>query len=165
MSRQQWEEAYRQAWETYYTLEHIETILRRATVTNISRSKLLFLISWFKGCINIEKVHPLEGGFLRRKYRRDRRPGLPLEPVWSFYPRHWLGTLWNQLRWISLYLRLRMIHYKIGRDPQRHLYMDLALEPVADDELETREMFQTEAAAAYVGQQQRKLEIVSPKAA
>jgi hypothetical protein len=34
--------------------------------------------------------------------------------------------------------------------------MDLALEPVADDEIETRELFQSEAAVAYVDLQHRK---------
>ena len=29
MSRADWERAYRSAWETYYTMEHMETVLRR----------------------------------------------------------------------------------------------------------------------------------------
>ena len=47
--------------------------------TKTSPGKALFYLVWFKGCIDIEKVHPLEGGFLRLKFSRDRRPGLPLE--------------------------------------------------------------------------------------
>ena len=53
----------------------------------------------------------------------------------------------------------------LKRDPQRMEYTDLALEPVADDEMETRQMFQTGAAAAYVDQRQRKLEQIISKAA
>jgi hypothetical protein len=34
-----------------------------------------------------ENTHPLQGGIFRLKYRRDRRPTFPLEPVWRFYPR------------------------------------------------------------------------------
>jgi hypothetical protein len=152
MSRDEWERAYRSAWETYYTTEHIETVLRRAAATKTSPGKTLFFIVWFKGCIDIEKIHPLEGGFLRLKFRRDRRPDLPLEPVWMFYPKFLVETVWKQIRWISLYLRLRLIYLKIKRDPRRLEYMDLALEPVADDEIETREMFQSEVAQAYVNQ-------------
>ena len=33
MSKENWEETYRKAWETYYTDEHIETVLRRAIAT------------------------------------------------------------------------------------------------------------------------------------
>ena len=45
----------------------------------------------------------------------------------------------------------------IKRDPNRFAYTDLALTPVTDDETETRELFNTVAAQAYVGQQ-RQLE-------
>ena len=34
-----------------------------------------------------EGVHTLEGGILRRKRRRSRRPGLPIEPAILFYPK------------------------------------------------------------------------------
>ncbi len=155
MARAEWEHVYRMAWETYYTPEHIETVLRRAIATGVSPGKALFLIVWFKGCIGIEKIHPLEGGFLRLKFRRMRRSGLPLEPVWLFYPKFLAEIVAKQFRWVSLYTRLRLIYRKIRRDPQRHEYMDLALEPVTDDEMETRELFQSEGAQAFVGQVRR----------
>jgi hypothetical protein len=155
MSRDQWEQVYRSAWETYYTLEHIETVLKRAMATGSSPGKTLFFIVWFKGCIDIEKIHPLEGGFLRLKFRRDRRPGLPLEPIWLFYPKYFGETVWKQIRWISLYMRLRLIYLKIKRDPRRYDYTDLALQPVADDEIENRELFQSEVAQTYVGRMQQ----------
>ena len=79
MSKAEWEGVYRQAWEVYYTPEHMETIMRRAYATGISAGKMMFLLIWFYGCVTIEKIHPLEGGYLRRKVRRDRRPGLPIE--------------------------------------------------------------------------------------
>ncbi|HMF57910.1 MAG TPA: radical SAM protein [Pyrinomonadaceae bacterium] len=151
MTLDEWKQVYQEAWETYYTDEHIETVLRRAMATGVSPGKALFLIVWFKGCIGIEKIHPLEGGFLRLKARRLRRSGRPLESALTFYPKYFIETLWKQMRWITLYLRLRLIYRKIKRDPLRHEYMDLALEPVADDEMETREMFQSEVAQAYVG--------------
>src|SRR6266436_4793872 len=39
MSDAEWEEAYRAAWETYYTPEHIRTILRRAAANPLGRLK------------------------------------------------------------------------------------------------------------------------------
>jgi hypothetical protein len=155
MSRDQWEQVYRSAWETYYTIEHVETVLRRAMATGSSPGKTLFFIVWFKGCIDVEKIHPLEGGFLRLKFRRDRRPGLPLEPILLFYPKYFFETAWKQIRWISLYMRLRLIYLKIKRDPRRYDYTDLALEPVADDEIDNRELFQSEVAQTYVGRLQQ----------
>ena len=89
------------------------------------------------------------------KFRRDRRPTLPREAVWRFYPKYLIETVSKLGRWASLYVRLRLIYIKIKRDPQRYEYTDLALEPVTDDEVETRELFQSEEAHAYLVQVQR----------
>lgn len=155
MSPEEFARAYQLAWETYYSPEHVETILRRAAATNISPGKTLFLLVWFKGCITIEGIHPLEGGYMRLKYRRDRRPGLPIEPIWLFYPKYIWESLRKQYQWGSFYLRMRAIYNRIKRDPERRNYMDLALSPVEDDETESRELFQSTAAQAFVRQEQR----------
>jgi hypothetical protein len=133
MSREQWEGVYRSAWETYYTPEHIKTVLRRAIATSVSPGKIMFFIVWSKGCINIEKIHPLEGGFLRFKFRRDRRPGLSLKPCWSFYPKYFVETVRKLIQWVALYLRLRLTYFMIKRDSRRYEYTDLALQFVTDD--------------------------------
>jgi len=150
MTIEEWKQVYREAWETYYTDEHIETILRRAIATGVSPGKALFLIVWFKGCIGIEKIHPLEGGFLRMKVRRTRRSGLRLESPLIFYPKYFIETLAKQMHWIDLYLGLRSIYRKVKRDPSRHDYMDMALTPVTDDEVETMELFKSDVAQAFV---------------
>lgn len=150
MSKENWEETYRKAWKTYYTDEHIETVLRRAIATGTSPGKTMFFITWFNGCIDIEGIHPLEGGFLRRKHRTSRRSNLPLENPLIFYPKTFLETLWKQIRWITLYSRLRLIYRKVRKDPKKHEYTDLALEPVTENEIETRELFQSEAAHNFL---------------
>jgi hypothetical protein len=155
MSRAEWTRIYSMAWDLYYSPEHVNRVLRRAAATKVSPGKVLFLLVWFKGCISIEKIHPLEGGFLRLKFRRDRRPSLPMEPVWSFYPKYLFATLRKQAQWISLYARMRLIYLKIKKDPRRREYTDLALSPVSDDETEARELFQSDAAQAFVRQEKR----------
>lgn len=150
MSKENWEETYQKAWKTYYTDAHIETVLRRAIATGTSPGKTMFFITWFNGCIDIEGIHPLEGGFLRRKHRTSRRSGLKLENPLVFYPKTFLETLWKQIKWITLYSRLRLIYRKVRKDPKKHEYMDLALEPVTENETETRELFQSEAAHNFL---------------
>jgi hypothetical protein len=59
------------------------------------------------------------------------------------------------LRWAWLYGRLRKIYLGIKHDPKRKEYTDLAITPVAEDELETHELFHTVEAQAYVKQEQR----------
>jgi hypothetical protein len=155
MSRQEWDEAYKLAWQRYYTTEHIETILRRVASSRANASNALFLITWFKGSIDFEHIHPLESGFLRLKSRRDRRPGFPIEPVWRFYPKYAVETVVKLARWAVLYLRLRRIYLSIMHNPRRFEYTDLAMTPVAENEAETHELFRTDVAQAYVAQTKR----------
>ena len=154
MSVEEWNTAYRMAWERYYTLDHIKTILRRAAATRANVSNALFLITWFTGSIKIEKIHPLESGLLRRRYRRARRPGFPIVSPLAFYPAYYAETAIKIFRWASLYLGLRRFYLEIKRDPKRFEYTDLALTPVTDEE-EERELFSSDAAQAYIGEQHK----------
>lgn len=150
MSPEEWNEAYESAWENYYSIEHCETVLRRAVANGLSPGKTLFYLAWFKGCNSIEKIHPLEAGLLRLKFRRDRRTGLPLENPLFFYPKYAFEMIWKHLRWVSLYSRLGLIRRKVKNDPNRAEYMDDALVPVTDAEVDTRELFQSDAAHSYL---------------
>jgi hypothetical protein len=89
------------------------------------------------------------------KFRRDRRPTLPTELAWSFYPQFWWEVLSKQWRWGSMYLRLRMIHLSIKRDPKNCEYSDPALALIDGDAIATRELFRNQAAQAYVSQERR----------
>jgi hypothetical protein len=154
MTKEEWAALYRRAWATYYTPEHMKTVLRRSAAKGISAGKTLFLLLWFYGCITAEKIHPLEGGYLRRKYRRDRRPTLPRESMLVFYPRY-LWELFVKHLWLGyLIVRFGSFRWRLKRDPNARKYMDQALTPVVDDELETLEMFtasdSAKAAAAKV---------------
>jgi hypothetical protein len=163
MSQEEWDRAYRLAWQRYYTIDHITTILRRVASSRANASNALFLITWFKGSIDFEKVHPLETGFLRLKYRRDRRPCLPREPVWQFYPRYLGATVIKLVKWAALYLRLRRIYLRIKSDPQRFAYTDIAMSPVREGDSEVRELFSSEAAQVYVNQRRRLQNIVDER--
>ena len=166
MSAEEWNRAYRLAWERYYTPDHIETIMKRTAATRGNVSNALFLITWFTGSIKIEKIHPLESGLLRRRFRRARRPGYAIVPAWRFYPRYYAETLVKMARWAALYFGLRRTYLRIRRDPARFDYMDTALTPVTEEE-EARELFQSGAAQAYLSEQHRldKLRSGTPIAA
>jgi hypothetical protein len=154
MSASEWDRAYKAAWQRYYTIEHIETVLRRVAVTKANASNALFLLTWFKGSIDFEHIHPLESGFFRVKSRTDRRPSLPREPIWRFYPKYWTESVIKVLGWATLYLRLRRIYLAIKNGKNRYAYRDLAMTPVRDDEADTHELFQSDIAKAFVGHEQ-----------
>ena len=147
MSKAEWERAYRLAWETYNTPDHMATIMRRAVACGISPGKMLFLLIWFYGCVTLEKIHPLEGGYLRRKVRTDRRPGLKRENPLLFYPRYALDLAAKHLAIGRIVWRMHRVRKGIKADPDRASYMDLALTPVPDDELDSLDMFKVSDAA------------------
>ncbi|MEY2557038.1 MAG: hypothetical protein QOE34_463 [Verrucomicrobiota bacterium] len=156
MSRADWERAYLTAWETYYTMDHMETVLRRLMAKKASGSNAILLITWFMGSIYIEKIHPLESGLFRFKFRRDRRPGLPIEPLWKFYPSYAVESVVKLSKWVALYFRLRRLYVRIKKDPRKFEYMDTALTPVTDHDVDDLEMFHTPSAPAFVAQEQRR---------
>jgi hypothetical protein len=156
MSKADWERAYRLAWRTYYTPEHMTTVMRRAVATGISPGKMMFLLIWFYGSVMIERIHPLEGGYLRRKVRTERRPGLPIENPLLFHPRYVAELIAKHVRIARVVWRMARVRRALKRDPMARLYMDTALTPVADDEVETMEMFNVTAAARTAGEKARR---------
>ena len=87
-------------------------------------------------------MHPLQGGIFRLKYRRDRRPGMPIEPVWVVLSQILLGgPVEERAATRSSCCWLELLRRRVRREQKRAPYTDLALTPVADDETETLEMF------------------------
>ncbi len=142
MSDAEWEEAYRAAWDVYYTPEHIRTILRRAAAIPNGRPKqIASTIMWFKLMIEHEGVHPLEGGAFRLKSRRDRRHGLKLESPLVFYPRYVGEILFKAWKYWRFFTRTRRILNEVLAAPDRTTYSDLAIEPPRGDEFEALELY------------------------
>ena len=159
MSQAEWEHAYRLAWETYYTPGHMATVMRRAAATGISPGKMMFLLMWFWGCVFIEKLHPLEGGYLRRKVRTERRPGLPVENPLVFWPRYVADLAVKHVKIARMVWRLAKVRRAIKSDPHSRAYRDTALTPVTAAELEGLEMFQvSDSTRAAAGKARRDAE-------
>jgi hypothetical protein len=142
MSDREWEEAYRDAWARYYTPDHIRTILRRAAVNRMRYLKsILSTLLWFHLMIAYENLHPLEGGALRLKFRKDRRPGMPIEHPLVFYPRL-LGDTWRKLSgYASTIMRFRRIMKEVRNAPDRLSYTDAAITPQKDQEFEKLDLY------------------------
>ena len=143
MSAEDWQRVYQQAWHSYYSPEHVETIFRRAHASGMSVGKVFALIWKFYGSQAFEHVHPLQGGYFRRKVRRDRRPGLPIEPALPFYLKRVRELATSHARFAGIAWRYLWMHQRIKRDPAARHWRDLALTPVTDGELTTLELFNT----------------------
>jgi radical SAM superfamily enzyme YgiQ (UPF0313 family) len=151
MSKSEWECAYELAWETYYSWEHIETLMRRAAATGNNVGKIGTYALYFKGYHPIEHVHPLEGGVLRLKSRHERRPHMPIEPAWLFYPRLFAETAVKAVLWATLAIRLQRLARKVRKNPHRFEYSDQALTPLIN-ETEGLELYRTRSSQAFLDQ-------------
>src|ERR1035438_6853772 len=141
MSKAQWQQTYNDAWAAFYSPQHFETVMRRAEATNSGPGKVLTQLIWSYASVVLEHVHPYQGGYLRRKYRQDRRPSLPVESRLVFYPRFVNGLLYKHFKLAQAIWRYRPFAQKLRRDPAARNYMDVALTPVADEEFDSFEMF------------------------
>jgi hypothetical protein len=142
MTDLEWEEAYRAAWETFYSPMHIRTILRRAAACRLGRPKTtLSTLLWFKLVSAYEGVHPLEGGGLRLKFRRDRRHGLPRENPLVFYPRYLSETVIKMWRYWTVYRQCRAMLDEALTAPDRWTYTDIAIAPPGAEEFETLDLY------------------------
>jgi radical SAM superfamily enzyme YgiQ (UPF0313 family) len=128
MEAAEWEQAYLDAWKSYYSAEHIETILRRARATGIRTYGLLLIMLWFTGSmVPVENVHPMCGGVLRLKHPSERRPSLPRESFWRFYPRFVWETIIKLCRLGRRLWQIARIVYRVATDPKGLAYSDPAI--------------------------------------
>jgi len=161
MSRQAWVDIYREAWRAYYTPEHIRTILWRNVATHGPISSLSSHLLFFSHFVPVENIHPLQGGIVRRKRRRDRRPGFPLEPAWSFYPKYIWEGVFKYSRLLRVFAGLEFAAQRIRKDPNRHNYTDQALADVAEDETESLELFTQTDEARHAVEHARKVTLLT----
>jgi len=142
MSDAEFEQVYLEAWRSYYTPEHIETVTRRhGAIPGRNPAEVTKFMTMFKIVFEAEGIHPLEGGGVRMKYRRDRRHGLPIEPFGVF---HWklVRETWKKLKiYGSLAWQGWRIAQRVKNDPKRLEYTDLALTPVADEDMDKLSLF------------------------
>lgn len=143
MSDEEWDEAYHAAWRAYFTWDHLETVARRHARLPANRpKKALQYLNEFKMIYEIEGLHGLEGGVLRRKRRRARRATFRREPALTFYPRHVIGSAMKIFRYVREYRKEKALIERILADPERYDYADVSLQPPSPEEFETLGLFQ-----------------------
>ncbi len=166
MSDTEWEEAYRAAWETYYTTDHVRTILRRRAASPLGRpGTVMRNLLWFSLMDRYEHVHPLEGGALRLKSRRDRRPGMKRENPFVFYPRYWAETAKKLAIYTAYFLHWNRVLKDVRHDPDRASYTDIAITPPSEDEFETLDLYQATSGGEAALARKRRDEAIRAKVA
>jgi hypothetical protein len=114
-------------------------------VPMVSLAKVLVT---FAMTVPLEKVHPLQAGIFRLKTPSERRPGLPREAAWVFWPRYAWDMLSKHVVMAGVIGRLFLTKLAIDRDPYARSYMDQALTAVDDEDDATLDLLTKTTGAA-----------------
>ncbi|MBN2715478.1 MAG: radical SAM protein [Deltaproteobacteria bacterium] len=131
MSADEWQRANQVAWETFYTRKHMETVIRRMVACKSDKK----LTTIYRLAINSSlgiytTVHPIDGGLFRKRYRRDRRPGLRSAFPVTFYLWHAFDVLRASWRFYRTVRHLLGLWKRLQKDPAALNYSDAAIEEV-----------------------------------
>jgi len=139
MGNAEWSAVYKRAWTQYYSMQHMETILRRAVADGIPVKRLMGSLVVFRGMPLIEDVHPLQGGYLRLKIRSTRRPGMSRGSAVLFHFRFLAETVTKAARFTRLFWQVNQIRRRVQREHAQSGYADVAiakLEPETETQLQ-----------------------------
>ena len=160
MSDEEWDSAFHEAYRSFYTFEHMETVFRRMAALG-SNKKLMTLhrLLAFRESARLEGVAKLESGFVRIRRRKQRRPTLPVENPLVFYARNAAHFARATFGMYATYWRLRLILRRIWNDKDRSNYRDLAITPVSEGS--GHEMLATARTTAYAEKRMEKARLAS----
>jgi hypothetical protein len=165
MTRKEWTAIYKEAWGLFYSKEHMRTLLRRTAATGGPMTSMVKLLVNFSVTVGLEGLHPLQSGVLRLRHPSERRPGLPVESAFFFWPRLGWDTVRKTATTLVALSKLAASAISAARDPNRHRYMDQALTPVGDDDGSLDLMTKTGGAQAAVAHIKRVDELTHARGA
>lgn len=99
MSTADLEETIRLCYRSFYSLEHMITVLRRTPKHYFWNVFTNFI--WYRNSILSESVHPMMCGFLSVRNRNEKRPGTSRESLMEF----WKKELWFKLRYFGCLIK------------------------------------------------------------
>lgn len=143
--------AYHAMWDSFYSMDHMKQVMRRTFAAGCSPGQTLTQLLWYYLSVKIEGTHPIDAGYIRRKYRRERRYGMPIENPFLFYPKRAVEFVSSQLRYVPYLWELSRHRHKLKNDPQARNWRDLSLTRGDADSEDELSMYQdTRGSAAEV---------------
>jgi radical SAM superfamily enzyme YgiQ (UPF0313 family) len=96
MTRDELMKSYRTAWDQFYAIDHMVSVLKVWRHDWSTYWNRLFFFAAYLYASRIERLHPMNCGFWTVRHRNDRRSGLPREGLLPFW--------WNRFRTINVRL-------------------------------------------------------------
>jgi hypothetical protein len=162
MSKQELLDVYHHAWDIYYTPEHVERVMRRSKHWGYSTNKVKWMMLSFYYPPKFENVHPMDSGMFRRKFRRDRRSGLPLENVVMFYGRYIKEIIVKHVKFFMTYLVYHHIYRRVMKESVPMVGNDVAMQPVDMSEWDHLELFTINQSSKLVVEKAKQKAIHTP---
>ncbi len=94
----------------------------------------------FHACARIERMHPLEGGLFRLKFRRDRRSHMPLEAPAVFYSRYLWDIVRKYCQALALVSRYLYVLFRVEIGIPASGHKDIAMRPVGQINVEAKSL-------------------------
>jgi len=128
----QWTKAYQDAWAKFYSYDNIKAILLRTKTESAYWNTFKNLI-WYKSSIFVYREHPMISGFIRFKGRKARRPGLPIEPVWVYWPKRIAELGGEYYRWWLLFKECKSLWLETRKESLLERYAVEKLSRLRDE--------------------------------
>ncbi len=153
---------YEEVGKSFYSLEHCKTIMKRAAALGSDRRYMTAgRLLQFGYQTRFTRIAALDVGVLRKRYRKDRRPGLPLENPARFYPRVIWSALSEMVKITASWFYFKHLAKNIFADPRKQEYTDLAIQPAGSDEYDRLGLYQsTRGGTEAVEKYRRQREII-----
>jgi len=81
MSRAEWQNAYQDAWQSFYSMENMKAVLERSSRVTYWGNMIQFL--WYRHSV-LQEEHPMMSGMYRFKDFHTRRSTFPCMPKWAY---------------------------------------------------------------------------------
>lgn len=150
MTRAEWTAIYEEAWDLYYSKQHMKTLLRRTAATRGPMASMVKMLLNFSSTVRVERLHPIQSGVLRLRHPSERRPGLKQQSPLIFWPYFVWDTARKTVSILGALASLSLTAIRISRDPNKLNYMDQAMTPVDDDDAELDLLTKTTGADAAI---------------
>ena len=148
MSKEEWAGVYRQAWDAYYTPEHVETVIRRAADWGFDTNKIKWMMLSFHADGDDRGGPSARQRHLPSKVPRRPAPRLPREhPVDLLRPLRARKSCGSTIGLLRMYLTYEGARRRATRAGSHVPMRDVATEPVQATELNDLELFTVTAAA------------------
>ena len=119
MSREELFQSYTDAWRMFYEFDNLKRIMARARQHKFWDVSA-FNIMWYKNSL-LEPRHPMVTGFIRRKNRRDIRPGYPVPSVIPFILQRTIELFSGMLKRVRLVSELQELWW-LTRKPDDNTF-------------------------------------------